>query len=127
MKWLIRIVVAILLLAAVAWPLRDRLLLEAVSLASRISNPVGAPRAVEWEAGPSEPAAPAAERPPNIVLILADDLGWNDLSFAGGGVAGGTVPTPNIDRIAAEGAQFTRGYAASGTCAPSRAAIMSGR
>ena len=63
------------------------------------------------------------------MLILADDLGWNDLSFgaAGRGVAGGTVPTPNIDSIAADGVNFRNGYAANGTCAPSRAAIMSGR
>jgi uncharacterized sulfatase len=61
------------------------------------------------------------------VLILADDLGWNDLTFMGGGVAGGTVPTPNIDSLAADGISFTNGYAANGTCAPSRAAIMSGR
>ena len=42
-----------------------------------------------------------------------------------GGVAGGTVPTPHIDSIAAEGANFVNGYAANGTCAPSRAALMS--
>ena len=61
------------------------------------------------------------------MLILADDLGWNDLTFGGGGVAGGTVPTPNIDSIAQQGVTFTNGYAANGTCAPSRAALMSGR
>lgn len=65
-------------------------------------------------------------RPPNIVLIVADDLGWNDISFHGGGVAGGTVPTPNIDSIAAEGVSFSNGYAANATCAPSRAAMLSG-
>jgi arylsulfatase A-like enzyme len=68
-----------------------------------------------------------ADRPPNVVLILADDLGWNDLTFAGGGVANGSVPTPNIDSIAQEGATFANGYAANATCAPSRAALMSGR
>ncbi len=61
------------------------------------------------------------------MLILADDLGWNDLTFGGGGVAGGSVPTPHIDSLAREGVNFTAGYAANGTCAPSRAAIMSGR
>jgi arylsulfatase A-like enzyme len=69
----------------------------------------------------------SGERPPNIVLILADDLGWNDLTFGGGGVADGTVPTPNIDSLAAEGVNFVNGYAANGTCAPSRAALMTGR
>ena len=61
------------------------------------------------------------------MLILADDLGWNDPSFAGGGVAGGTVPTPHIDSLARDGVHFAAGYAANGTCAPSRAAIMTGR
>jgi uncharacterized sulfatase len=61
------------------------------------------------------------------VLILADDLGWNDLTFAGGGVASGSVPTPHIDSIARDGVSFEAGYAANGTCAPSRAALMSGR
>ena len=77
--------------------------------------------------GPDPAGRSAAQRPPNVVLILADDLGWNDLSFAGGGVASGSVPTPNIDSIARDGVNFTAGYAANGTCAPSRAAIMSGR
>jgi uncharacterized sulfatase len=60
-------------------------------------------------------------------LILADDLGWNELTFGCLGVANGSVPTPNIDSIASEGATFTNGYAANATCAPSRAALMSGR
>jgi arylsulfatase A-like enzyme len=60
-------------------------------------------------------------------VIVADDLGWNDLTFGGGGVAGGTVPTSRIDSIAAEGVDSTHGYAANGTCAPSRAALMSAR
>ncbi len=80
---------------------------------------------VEWQKGPDTPASD--DRPPNIVLILADDLGWNDLTFNGGGIANGTVPTPNIDSIANDGVIFTNGYSASGTCAPSRAAILSGR
>ena len=67
-----------------------------------------------------------ANAPPNIILIVADDLGWNDLTLHGG-VAGGSVPTPNMDRIAREGVQLTNAYAASGTCAPSRAALMTGR
>ena len=64
---------------------------------------------------------------PILFLILADDMGWNDITAHGGGVAGGTVPTPHIDSIARDGALFMNGYAANGTCAPSRAALMSGR
>lgn len=82
---------------------------------------------IEWAGGADPQGRAADKRPPNVVLILADDLGWNDLTFNGGGVAGGTVPTPNIDSIAADGAAFMNGYAANGTCAPSRAALMAGR
>ena len=73
--------------------------------------------------------APPARRPPNIVLIVADDLGINDITAEGPGtgVAGGLVPTPNIDAIAQQGADFTVAYAANATCSPSRAALMTGR
>jgi arylsulfatase A-like enzyme len=93
----------------------------------RLNDPIGPTRAVEWQAGPARAAALPGERPPNIVVILVDDLGWNDLSWNGGGVAGGTVPTPNIDSIARDGVEFSMGYAGNATCAPSRAAIMTGR
>ncbi|NQX89978.1 MAG: sulfatase-like hydrolase/transferase, partial [Halioglobus sp.] len=89
--------------------------------------PVGPYQEVTWSTGIDPEARTPDQRPPNIILILADDLGWNDLTFGGGGVAGGTVPTPHIDSIAAEGVTFTNGYAANGTCAPSRAALLSGR
>ncbi len=73
-----------------------------------------------WYVGP----APAAQtRPPNIIFILADDLGVNDL-----GVYGRTEHrTPHLDRLAAEGLRFTTAYVASPICSPSRAALMSGR
>ncbi|QLE03108.1 sulfatase [Galbibacter sp. BG1] len=60
---------------------------------------------------------------PNIVLILADDLGIHDLSVAGSNY----YETPNIDRIANEGTVFTQGYASSRVCSPSRASIMLGK
>jgi len=82
---------------------------------------------IDWQQGPANAEIPIGERPPNIVLILADDLGINDISAYGGGVAGGLVPTPNIDRIAAEGVNFTQGYAGNATCSPSRAMLMTGR
>jgi len=63
-----------------------------------------------------------AKSPPNIVLILADDLGYGDISLHGG-----PVPTPNIDRLAAEGVRFTRSYTASSVCGPSRAGLLTGR
>ena len=58
---------------------------------------------------------------PNIVLILADDLGWQDVSFHGG-----AIDTPNIDRIANEGVELERFYVAP-ICAPTRTGLMTGR
>ena len=87
----------------------------------------GPTQTIDWQSGADPQGRPAAERPPNIVVILADDLGWNDLSWLGGGVADGTVPTPNIDSLARDGVHFANGYSANGTCAPSRAALMTGR
>jgi arylsulfatase A-like enzyme len=64
---------------------------------------------------------PAAPGPPNLLLVVADDLGMNDL-----GRAGGTIRTPNLDRFAAEGVRFSRSYAAADTCEPARAALLTG-
>ncbi len=64
-----------------------------------------------------------ASRPPNIVFILADDLGWADL-----GCYGNTYhETPNLDRLAAQGVRFDDAYAACSVCSPTRASIMSGQ
>jgi arylsulfatase A-like enzyme len=115
-------VVAVLLL--LGWRLLPSLLIRLPGL---MAPHVGPAREVVWDAGPGSPAAAPGERPPNIVVILADDLGWNDLSFRGGGVGGGQVKTPRIDSIAHDGVSFTAGYAANATCAPSRAAILTGR
>ena len=59
---------------------------------------------------------------PNIIIILADDLGAGDLSCAGAT----KIKTPNIDRLAAEGVRFTQGYAPSATCTPSRFSLLTG-
>jgi arylsulfatase A-like enzyme len=111
-------------LGAAGWWLLPSLLIRLPGL---LAPRVGPPREVVWQPGPESASQPPGERPPNIVVILADDLGWNDLTFAGGGVAGGSVPTPNIDGIARAGVSFSNAYAAQATCAPSRAAIMTGR
>lgn len=72
-------------------------------------------------AGGALSAAPA--RPVNIVLILADDFGARDLACYGNRY----FATPNIDRLASEGARFTDAYAACPVCSPTRASIMTGR
>lgn len=66
--------------------------------------------------------AEADAAPPNIVFILADDLGYGDLGCYGQQM----LSTPNIDRMAAEGLRFTRHYAGSTVCAPSRCVLMTG-
>lgn len=82
---------------------------------------------VVWDQGPDTADRPLAQRPPNVVFILFDDLGYNDLTTFGGGVAGGRVPTPNIDKLASQGAIFNQAYSGTSTCAPSRAMLMTGR
>lgn len=64
----------------------------------------------------------SAANQPNIIYILADDLGYGDLSCYGQT----TLSTPNIDRLAAEGMRFTRHYAGNTVCAPSRGVLMTG-
>lgn len=68
------------------------------------------------------PATLGAEPRPNIIFILADDLGYGDLSCYGG-----DVPTPHLDQLAREGARFTQAYVASPICSPSRAALITGQ
>jgi arylsulfatase A len=68
-------------------------------------------------------AEPAVEERPNIVLILADDLGWGDVGFNGRT----EWATPNLDRLAKRGTVFRRAYTAAVVCAPSRAALLTGK
>src|SRR5271170_311617 len=70
------------------------------------------------------PAVAQTEKP-NIVLIVSDDMGWGDLGAYGGGEGRG-MPTPNFDRLAAEGMTFFSFYGQP-SCTPGRAAIMTGR
>ncbi|MFM1770025.1 MAG: Arylsulfatase [Verrucomicrobiota bacterium] len=82
-----------------------------------------------WGAAEAAPANPvqaklaALRAKPNIIFILADDLGYGELGCYGQE----RIRTPNLDRMAAEGTRFTQCYAGSTVCAPSRAALMTGR
>jgi len=113
--------------ATLMWYKRIDIMLALVKYKSERETTVAPNRAIAWEQGPERPSGVEGERPPNVILILADDLGINDISTFGGGVAGGRVRTPHIDRLAAEGVVFSQAYAGNATCAPSRAMIMTGR
>ncbi|MEY4395139.1 MAG: Arylsulfatase precursor, partial [Planctomycetota bacterium] len=65
----------------------------------------------------------AAEKKPNILFIVADDLGYNDLGFQGCK----DVPTPNIDALAFSGVRFSNGYVSGPYCSPTRAGLLTGR
>src|ERR1035437_5448643 len=69
------------------------------------------------------PAAVPAEKLPNMVIILADDLGYGDLTCYGHP----SIRTPNLDRMASQGMRFTDFYVAACVCTPSRAALLTGR
>ncbi|MFM7101946.1 MAG: sulfatase-like hydrolase/transferase, partial [Verrucomicrobiota bacterium] len=72
---------------------------------------------------PAGQAAAQDRRPPNVIVILVDDLGWADL-----GCYGSTFHrTPHLDRLAREGVRFTDAYSASTVCSPTRAALLTGR
>jgi arylsulfatase A-like enzyme len=65
----------------------------------------------------------AADEKPNILVILCDDTGWGEIGFQGNN----SIPTPNIDSIAAGGVRFTNGYVSGPYCSPTRAGLMTGR
>ena len=113
-------------LGGLAWLNRVDLILSVVKWRTH-QQEVAPHREVAWQQGPDQAHKLPSERPPNIIYILADDLGYNDISTFGGGVADGQVQTPGIDALAAEGAVFEQSYAGNATCAPSRAMILTGR
>ena len=83
-------------------------------------NFLKASAAAAWLGGQSNFAQ--SPKPPNIVLMLADDLGYGDLSCYGSDIA-----TPNLDAMAETGVKFTHFYSASPVCSPARAALLTGR
>jgi uncharacterized sulfatase len=114
-------------LAGLLYVNRLELLKYSLGWYTDILHPREANHPVPWQAGPDQADQPLAQRPPNIIIILADDMGINDVSTHGGGHTAEGVPTPNIDAIARDGVRFDQGYAGAAVCTVSRAALMTGR
>lgn len=113
--------------AAVLWFQRGNLVLGAVKvMTDQRYDDIAPNREISWEVSDGSAMPDAETRPPNIILIVADDLGYNDISTFGGGVTEG-FKTPGIDRLADEGVVFSQAYSGASTCAPSRAMLMTGR
>ena len=113
-----------LFIAIFGWIYKREIALTLLPIALNLSTPIADNQDVEWQKSESKKNI---KDKPNIILILADDLGFNDVSFYNGGAADGSLMTPNIDQLAKDGVAFMNGYAASPVCSPSRAAIMTGR
>jgi uncharacterized sulfatase len=126
-KFFFTLLVLVIFGGTAAWFKRNDILLAVIKYKSATEYEVAENREIPWQQGPAAPASTEAEQPPNIILIVADDLGYNDISTFGGGVADGQIKTPSIDRLAAEGAVFSQSYSGASTCAPSRGMMMTGR
>ncbi len=97
-----------------------------VSRASRLLGVVAFAGAIAAAPAASRAQVERGDRPParpNVILILADDLGYGDVGYQGCP----DIPTPNIDALAASGVRFTDGYVTCAICTPSRAGLLTGR
>jgi len=126
-KIVLGLLAAVVVLLGLAYVNRLHILKYSLGWYTDFRWPRDANRSVPWQAGPAQAQLPLAQRPPNIIVILADDLGINDVTTHGGGRAAEGVPTPAIDSIARDGVRFDNGYAGSAVCTVSRAALMTGR
>ena len=126
-RWLLGLLILLSLLAFGYWAVGGRMGVMLLAVKYVIRNDYGPTQEVRWANPTVAPASAGAEKRPNILLIVADDLGFNDITAHGGGVANGSVPTPHIDSLAHNGVDFLAGYSGNATCAPSRAAMMTGR
>ena len=123
-KKIIYIFSALLIVGFLIWEYKVNILIWSIPKVSAIFMPIQDNIPTSWSEGPE--TATQDERP-NIILILADDMGYNDISKHNGGAADGSLITRHIDALADSGIIFSRGYAANATCAPSRASIMTGK
>ena len=127
MRKIIWILGILVIVVGIAWMNRIDILLKVLQVKTSMNSPISPNREVVWEKGPMTASESPSQRKPNIIIILADDLGFNDISFYARDKSKATLHTPHIDALAGQGVSFANAYASSPTCAPSRAAIMTGR
>ena len=120
MKKILIVTLALLGLGLIFW--KDILFWLLVQTAAPKDN-VGPNQEIVWQQGP----ATRSDDRPNIIVIVADDLGINDMTDYDDLDPSGTMDTPNIDFIANSGIKFKNAYSGSATCAPSRGMIVTGR
>ena len=120
MKKILIVTLALLGLGLIFW--KDVLFWLLVQTAAPKDN-VGPNQEIVWQQGP----ATRSDDRPNIIVIVADDLGINDMTDYDDLDPSGTMDTPNIDFIANSGIKFKNAYSGSATCAPSRGMIVTGR
>jgi uncharacterized sulfatase len=127
MKKIIGLALLLVVAGFFGWQNRVNILVFAAPKLQEVFSPIADHRSIEWPRGPEVANVDPNDRPPNIVLIVTDDMGFNDISLYNGGAGDGSVQTPSIDALAEQGVTFTNGYAANAVCSPSRASIMTGR
>ena len=120
MKKILIVTLALLGLGLIFW--KDVLFWLLVQTAAPKDN-VGPNQEIVWQQGPDT----RSDDRPNIIVIVADDLGINDMTDYDDLDPSGTMDTPNIDFIANSGIKFKNAYSGSATCAPSRGMIVTGR
>ena len=94
------------LLSLTAWSYRAELMLSVLKYRSHSAFEITETIDIPWTESFPNRYVGQEIRPPNIILIVVDDLGYNDLSVTGGGI----IQTPAIDRLASSGAMFTQSY-----------------
>lgn len=118
------IIVVVACVVRILYPdLRDLVFIPFSLLKLKYAYNIGKTRTIQWTKVPTPVSGRGTK--PNVIVILVDDLGLNDISFYGGGFH--NISTPNIDSIGKDGASYTKAYSGCATCAPSRASLMTGR
>ncbi|HHE74747.1 MAG TPA: sulfatase, partial [Desulfobacteraceae bacterium] len=103
MRKIIWILGIMIIVVGIVWMNRIDILLKVLQVKTYMHEPIGPNREVVWEKGPLASSQDASQRKPNIIVILADDLGFNDISFYARDKSKATLNTPHIDALAEQG------------------------